>query len=150
MVRSIEGKHPEYYEGVLQLREIKQEVIDFAKKEIKKSGVHVAKTLKTKNGTDIFLSDNDFTRSLGKRLQQKFGGQLLVTASLFGRKSGKEIHRLTVLFRQAHFKKGNKVDFNGDEYLVKMINKDILLQNSLNGKKVHIKFNEIKKIKLVN
>jgi nonsense-mediated mRNA decay protein 3 len=147
MVRTIQGKHPNYYEAILQLRDVQQEVIEQAKQEFKKAKVTVTKTSKLKNGVDMYVSDKDFTRSLGKKLQSKYGGEFLITASLFGRKQGKEIHRITVLFRQAHFKKGDRVEYQGEEYQVKMIGKEIMLHNHAKGKKVHVKYKDMDGIK---
>ena len=149
MVRSIQGKHPEYYEAVLQLRNITSTILDFVYREIDRGRVHLAKEVELKNGRDIYLSDNDFTRSLGKKLQETFGGEYNLTASLFGRKSGKEIHRLTVLFRGILFTKGDLVEYQGDQYKVKILGKDILLQEVKTGKKVHVKYGEMNQIKII-
>ena len=63
--------------------------------------------------------------------------------SVRGRKSGKEIYRVTVLFRAIPFKKGEKVEYQGEKYKVKLLGKDILLQDLKTGKKVHVKYKEM-------
>ncbi|PIN74904.1 hypothetical protein COV17_04515 [Candidatus Woesearchaeota archaeon CG10_big_fil_rev_8_21_14_0_10_36_11] len=146
MVRSIEGKHSEYYEAVLQLRDVTDNVMDFVQEEVVKARVHVTKTKKIKSGVDYYLSDNNFTRALGTKLQKQFGGQTIVTASIFGRKSGKEIYRLTVLFRGIPFKKDDVVVYKGDKYTVKIVGKDILLQDVTTGRKVHVKYKDMKNV----
>lgn len=147
MVRSIKGKHSDYFEAVLQLRDVSERAVTFVEDEIFRNEVHVAKKKKVKNGWDYYLADNDFTRALGKKLQQQFGGENTVTASLFGQKDGKEIYRLTVLFRGISFKKEDPVKYGGEEYKVKILGKDILLQNVKTGKKVHVKYKERDQIK---
>ena len=147
MVRSVTGKRQEYFEATLQLREIKKEVIDYVEEEIFRVKLHVAKKIKLKNGLDYQLADSELTKALGKRLQQKFGGELKLTASLFGRKDGKEIYRITVLFRQVNFSKGDIVTYQGEEYKIKALNKDIFLQNIKTGKKIHLKYKDAKLIK---
>tara|TARA_Y100000310_G_C20451794_1_gene701099 strand:- start:230 stop:679 length:450 start_codon:yes stop_codon:yes gene_type:complete len=147
MVRSLTGKHPGYYEAVLQLRDVSQDVIDFVEKEIVKNSLSIVKFKKVKNGYDYFLSDNNLTKALGKKLQHHFGGELNITASLHTKKKDKELYRLTVLFREIKFKKLDKVLYQGDEYVVKGINREILLQNSKNGKKVRVKYKDMKRIK---
>ena len=149
MVRSTAGKHSGYYEAVLQLREVGEEVVDYVEDEIFKHRIPVAKKKKAKNGWDYYLADNDFTKALGKRLQQQFGGENTVTASLFGQKDGKDIYRLTILFRGISFRKEDFVEFKGERYKVKILGKDILLQNEKSGKKIHVKYKEMNQIKKI-
>ena len=148
MVRSVQGKRAEYYEATLQLRDIKEEVIVYTEKEIDKVKLHISKKIKLKNGVDYQLSDNELTRALGKRLQQKFGGNLKVTASLHTRKNNKDLYRVTVLFRGINFKKGDQVEYQGDTYVVKMLSKDIFLQDIKTGKKVHVRYKDAREVKL--
>ncbi|MBU0470732.1 MAG: hypothetical protein KKA62_03835 [Nanoarchaeota archaeon] len=150
MVRSIEGKNLAYYEAIFQLRKVSPEVILFAREKIEKAGVHIAKEVRNKNGLDFYLSDNNFARALGKRLQEKFGGECTITASIFGRKSGKEIYRLTVLFRGISFQKGDIVEYLGSNYKVKLLGKDIFLQEVKIGKKVHVKYKDMDSVNLVS
>lgn len=147
MTRNLEQKHPLYYEAVLQLRDTSQEVIDFAEDEIARVGLKVAKTVRLKNGFDYYLSDNSLTRALGKRLHEKFGGEHKTTASLWGVKKGKEVYRVTVLFRGIPFDKGDLVEYRGETYKVKILGKDIMLQHIKTGEKVHVKYKEMEQVK---
>jgi nonsense-mediated mRNA decay protein 3 len=149
MVRDISKIHDKYYEANLQLRDVSEEVVKYAESEINRVKLYVAKTAKLKNGYDYFLSDSGLTRALGKSLQQKYGGDLKVTSSLFGQSDGKDIYRVTVMFREAHFRKNDLVMYKGEEYNVKIVSKDILLQNAKTGKKVHIKYKEMRDVKKV-
>jgi len=97
MVRSLTDKNSGYYEAILQLRDIDPKVIEFAEAEIRRVKLHVAKIVKLKTGKDYYLTDNTLTRQLGKRLQEKFGGEFNISPKLFSKKDGKEIYRLTVL-----------------------------------------------------
>ena len=147
MVRSLEKKRPEYYEAILQLREISPDVIHLVEQEIDRVKLQVAKKIKLKNGVDYQLSDNELTRALGKKLQQKIGGELKVTASLHTRKNNKNLYRVTVLFRGINFKKGDQVRYQDETYKVKSVGKDIFLQDIKTGKKLHLKYKEAKYIK---
>ncbi len=149
MVRDLTGKHPGYYEAILQLRDLLPEIIEFAKQEIKKVNLRIAKTVKMKNGVDYYLTDTALTRSLGRQLQEKFGGELKFTASLFGQKDGRDIYRTTVLFRGIHFKKGDNIEYKGEKYTVKALGKEMMLQQVKTGKKVHLKYKDMKSIKLL-
>ena len=147
MVRSLEGKHPKYYEAVLQLRDVTQEVVDLVEEEIHRTKHSVSKVVELKNGLDYYLADNALTRALGKLLQQKFGGELTVTASLHTKKDDKEMYRVTVLFRLPHFKKGDTVVYEGEEHVVKIMGKEIFLQHTKTGKKARVKYKDMKRIK---
>ena len=147
MVRDVTGKHPLYFEAILQLRDISQAVIDFAENELRENRIPVPKVEKVKNGWDYYIADSNFTKGLGKKLQQQFGGEQLVTSSLYGQKDGKEIYRVTILFREASFEKDDVVEYRGEEYEVKTMGKEIILQAVNGGKKLHVKYREMGKIK---
>ena len=53
------------------------------------------------------------------------------------------------MFRQAHFQKNDVVDYNGEAYTVKAMGKDILLQHEKTGRKVHVKYKNMKDIKQI-
>lgn len=149
MVRNLTGKQPQYYEATLQLRDISEEIQDFVEGEISRSGMRIAKVIEHDNGVDLQLTDKNLTRNLGKMLQTKFGGECKLSTSLYGQKDGKEIYRLTVLFRSFGFKKGDKISYKGEVYEIKLLGKDLLMQNIDSGKKIHVKYEEMGKFKKV-
>ncbi len=142
MVRDITGKHPQYYEAILQLRDISQDVVNYVETEFMRAKIPLTKALEVKNGIDFYVADSQFTRSLGKRLQEKFGGELLITASLYGVKKDREVYRVTVLFRVAPFRKGDTVQYRGEEYIVKVMGKKMVLRSE-SGRKVEVKYKEM-------
>jgi nonsense-mediated mRNA decay protein 3 len=146
MVRSLKDKHPNYFEATLQLRDITEEVREFVEKEIAKHKIPVAKVAKVKNGYDYFLADNSFTQGLGKKLQKRFGGQLVNTATLHTKQDNKELYRCTVMFRLPQFKKGDAVNYQGENYIVKLVAKETLIQHCKTGKKVRVKWKAMKEI----
>ena len=149
MVRSMVGKRPEYFEATLQLREVSPEVEKYVRSELSRTRIHIARDKKVTNGRDFDLSDSDFTKNLGKRLQEQFGGEYIVSPKLFSHKDGKNIYRLTVLFRGLPCKKGDIISYRGDEYLVLLINKEIRLEHTVTHQKIHLKqkdFHYIKKL----
>ena len=150
MVRSTEGKHPSYFEAVLQLRDCSEKIIEYVEEQIIRYKIPLAKVMKLKKGIDFYLADNQFTRALGKKLQIKFGGDYNVTSSLWGRKSGKEVYRLTVLFRSIGFKKHDTVEFEGERYNVKMLlGTKLMLQNEKTGQKIQVKYKDIEQVKKI-
>ena len=92
----------QYYEAILQIRPEKKEILDFIKEHLnKRKNVFISKTIYHKTGSDIYLSSQKFTKSLGNQLKKRFKGELKITRSLYGisKKTGKTVYRLTVLFR---------------------------------------------------
>ncbi len=147
MVRSLVGKHTEYYEAILQLRNVSPDVIAFVEEEIQRVHLSVSKVLEERTGLDFYLSDNTLTRILAKKLQTTYGGEVLITATLHTQKKDKEMYRLTVLFRQAPFGKGDMVLKGGEQYRVLSMGKEMILQHTKTGKKIHARYREMKGIK---
>ena len=99
---NLSGKHAKYYEAKIQLRPEKQEVLDFILSEVeRRDDIFISKIEKLKTGLDIFISSQSFARSLGKKLKNKFKGEVTITRTIFGMKrdTGKIIYRGTILFR---------------------------------------------------
>ncbi|MBT3814018.1 hypothetical protein HOE37_05570 [Candidatus Woesearchaeota archaeon] len=147
MAHDTDQKHGLYFESILQLRDVDKEVIDFTEDEIFRVKLKIAKTVALKNGIDYYLSDNSLTRALGKRLKDKFGGDIKVTSSLWGVKKDREVYRVTVLFRGVPFKKNEIVTYDGEDYKVVSLSKDIFLQAVKHGKKVHIRYHRMNQIR---
>ena len=149
MVKPVHGKHSEYYEAILQLREVEDELIDFVDNEIDKKDIFVAKIKKVTNGYDYYLGNANLTKNLGKTLQEKYGGEFVVTATLFTRKEGKPVYRLTVLFRAMPFKKGDKVEYHDELYNVMLSGKKVMLQHAKTGKKIQVWHKDMVKVKKI-
>ncbi len=93
--------HPEYYEGILQLRNPNEEVINFIRNQFKNnSKIWVAKEEKLKTGIDYYISSNKFLLKLGKRLKKSFKGELKLSRRLHtkNRITSKNVYRVTVCF----------------------------------------------------
>lgn len=138
--------NPQYFEGILQLRNPNQEVIDFIEKQTEeKENVFITKKEKVRNGIDFYFTSNKYMQNLGKKLQNCFGGELKFSSKLFSRnrQTSKEIHRVNVLFRIPEFKKGDIVKLKGDKIRVINIGKKVFGKNLDTGKKVTINFKDI-------
>ena len=140
--------HEKYFQGILQLRNCSKEVINFVKEETEKVNrpdIYISRIEKSKNGVDLYFTSNKFLRKIGKILKEKFGGDLKESEKLFSRnnQTGKNIYRLTVLFRYYPLKKGDLIKVNGKEYKVMFIGKNIQATEVLGGKKVRLSFDDI-------
>jgi len=114
----------QYYEAVLQLRNAREDIIDFIISETKARGVSIAKTKRHKNGIDIYLSSKNFAVSVGKKLAAKFGGSLKISTRLFGMsRTGERLYRVSVLYIASEYKEGDVVLADGKIIRVRNIGK---------------------------
>lgn len=142
----METKHKNYYEGILQLRNIGNEVVEFAIKEIEKNeNAHMAKMKKVANGVDIYMSPQKFLRNLGNKLQSRFGGQLILSTKLHtkSRVTSKDIYRVNMLFRIPNFKKGDVIVYKGDKIKIIAVHKKVFAKDIKTGKKLNISFKDM-------
>ena len=135
---------PNYYEGILQLRDINDEIMNFVHNQIKKRGnVYVTKTVKFSNGIDLYMSSQKFIRILGKKLKQNFGGELKISSRLHTRRHGKDLYRVNLFFKLMRHKKGDLVSIRGDSLRLISIGKKIFARNLKTGKKMTIRRSDL-------
>lgn len=145
-------KGPKYFEGTLQLRNPNEEVVEYVWNEVDRNAdrhVYIQKAVRVSTGLDYYMTSNKFLKTLGKKLQERFGGELKMSAKLFSRdkQTSKEMYRLTVMFRAPDFCKGEEIEFKGEKYCVTGIGKKVFLKNPKTGKKVVIGQRDICKIR---
>ena len=138
--------HDEYFEGTLQLRNDNQELIDAGVKIFDKKGdVKIANIKKLKTGVDIYVSSQRFLRTLGNKLQAQFGGQLILSRKLHTRHHlrSRDLYRINVLLRLPDFKKGDIIDYKGEEVEVMGMAKRVLIKNIKTGKKQSVSYDDV-------
>ena len=135
----------DYYQGILQLRDINEEIVSFVHNQIKKRGnIAITKTVKFPNGLDLYITSQKFIRILGKKLKDSFGGELKVSSKLHTRsKQGKDLYRVNVFFKLAKYKKGDVVSVRGDDVRLISIGKKIFARNLKTGKKITIRSSDL-------
>ncbi|MFO7710301.1 MAG: NMD3-related protein [Candidatus Woesearchaeota archaeon] len=140
-------KPSNYYEGILQLRDVSQELLDYCEENIPEELVAYVK--KAKNGYDFYMQSNKFLSSFAKTLQKEFAGEMKKTATLHTRdtKNNKDLYRLTVLFREYDIRKGDEIEVKGTVYEVLGIHKKLYLKDTHTKKKVHMPFDDYRKQK---
>ena len=132
---------PNYYQGILQLRNINDKILGFVYAKInKRDDVAVTKTVKFPNGIDLYVTSQKFIRILGKKLMESFGGELKVSSKLHTRnKQGKDLYRINVLFKLSKHKIGDVVAIRGDEFRLLQIGNKIFARNLKTGKRATIR-----------
>ena len=96
--------NPQYYEGILQLRNANKELLSFFSNQLKKyPEVFVSKEVKHKTGTDYYLSSNKFVLMIGRKLNKSFKGEFKTSRRIHtrDRMTSKDVYRVTVLFRMS-------------------------------------------------
>ncbi|HLD87365.1 MAG TPA: NMD3-related protein [Candidatus Nanoarchaeia archaeon] len=137
----------QYYEGTLQIRNPTERVLDFIEGEIRRDGkVWIAKKDILKNGYDLQMSSQTFMRNLGRKLKQKYGGELILSEKAAGRnKHGHFQSRVNVLFRLYPFRKGGAVVYRGEEYTVMELAHRVRIKSKLDGQSKTVGYDELSK-----
>ena len=119
--KNIKLSRPDYFQGILQLREIDDNVLEFVHDQIsKRNDVAITRTVKLPNGVDLYVTSQKYIRTLGKKLMESFGGELKISSKLHTtNRQGKELYRVNVLFKLPRFKIGDIVNVKGEQ--VKLI-----------------------------
>ena len=139
-------RNREYYEGILQLRNPNEEVLDFVLKLVKKRDIAlISKKEKVRNGFDFCLTSQKFLQHIGKKLKRHFQGELKISSRLHTRSriTGKDVYRVNVLFRMHEFRKGDVVDYKGEKIRIIGISKKILAKDSKTGRKLTLNFGDL-------
>ncbi len=71
-----------------------------------------------RGGLDIILGSTQLGRHLARALQARFGGKLLESCKLVGRKDNRDVYRSTLLVRLPRLKRGDIVSFRGSFFEV--------------------------------
>ena len=66
-----------------------------------------------KGGLDIILGSTQLGRRMARVFQERFGGRLLETCKLVGKKDSRDVYRSTLLVRFPRLKRGDIVSFRG-------------------------------------
>ncbi|MEM0135403.1 MAG: NMD3-related protein, partial [Thermoplasmatales archaeon] len=111
--------------------------------------VFLTKLDRIKEGFDLFLSNKQYTRSIARRVIDRYGGTYKETSHLVGMKKGTELYRITVSIRIPNFQKSDVLEINNDMFLVISIKSEIVTLMKFNGRsKQKIKLNELNDYKI--
>ena len=138
---------PNYYQGILQLRDVNDEILSFVKNQIAKRGdVAVTRTVRLSNGVDLYITSQKFIRIVGKKLRDRFGGELKISSKLHTRsKEGKDLYRINVLFRPLRYKRGDIISVRGDEVKLLHVGRRVFARDLKTGRKVAIRSADLPK-----
>ncbi|MEK6849498.1 MAG: NMD3-related protein [Nanoarchaeota archaeon] len=138
-------KHAEYFEGILQLRNVTQKVYDWVYDTMEKDGkAKVAKEKILKEGYDLYLSDQHYLQALGKKMKMKFPGETKTSMRIHtrDRMTHKALYRVTVLFRGLLFDVGDVLHTDEGDLQVLHIGNRIQVKDLASGKKKEIRIDD--------
>jgi len=130
-----------YFEGIFQLRNITQEIIDFIEKKLNKTKeLNISKIVEQKNGLDLYMTDKRKMERLALDLQKEFGGILKKSPQLFSknRQTSKNIYRLNICLKFCDFKKGDVIKTNNKYIKITNIGKKISGIDLIHDKRVSL------------
>lgn len=128
-----------YYEAILQVRgpdrtlprdaEVEIErMVNSRVASMRKSSreIFLSRTERVKGGLDFYFSTISSARNVARELQGSLCAAFKESSSLWGRRDGKDIYRMTYLVRLPGFSKGDVVAHQGKEYLVRGMSKGVM------------------------
>ncbi len=135
----------EYFEGILQLRNTGEEVIDWVYKQTHADGrALITAEDRVRGGHDLKFSSQKYLRILGRKLKEKFSGQLIESRTLHTQsRTGENLYRVTIAFRQLPYKEGDIVRINNKEHKILRLREKAEVENMLTKKKRWLRFEDI-------
>jgi NMD protein affecting ribosome stability and mRNA decay len=94
------------------------------------------------------MSSQNFIRNVGRKIQIKFGGELVFSNKAAGtNKHGKSQFRVNVLFRQYPFRKGQSITYRGDEYTIIELAHRVRIKSKESGRSITVPYGELSKLR---
>jgi len=135
----INQRPSDYFEGVMQIRDGNKELMDWIHDRVRKDKkAKIAKEKKVRGGVDLYMSDQHYMQSLGKKMKTRFSGILKVTRRLHtqDRMTSKQVYRVTVFFKPLAIKRGEVVTFQGEKVeILRIFSKRAQIKNVKTGEK---------------
>ncbi|OYV07761.1 MAG: nonsense-mediated mRNA decay protein 3 [Methanosaeta sp. ASP1-2] len=139
-----------YFQSTVQLRgntvrSMTEREIEECKKtaqDMADSGYHggdhlsfIQEMKEVKGGLDIILGSTQLGRRMARAFVERFGGKLLETAKLVGKKDSRNVYRSTLLVRFPRLKRGDIISFRGSLFSVAGFDGKATLISSLREKR---------------
>jgi nonsense-mediated mRNA decay protein 3 len=139
-----------YFQSTVQLRgntvrSMTEREIEECKKtaqDMADSGYHggdhlsfIQEMKEVKGGLDVILGSTQLGRRMARAFVERFGGKLLETAKLVGKKDSRNVYRSTLLVRFPRLKRGDIVSFRGSLFSVAGFDGKATLISSLREKR---------------
>ncbi|WP_230375717.1 60S ribosomal export protein NMD3 [Methanolobus vulcani] len=128
-----------YFEAIIQIRatnripddEEKQECINIANTVLERlvnKGdrlAFISSSLEIKEGTDLYVGSSNAARHICKEINSRLGGTFTESASLQGRKDGKDVYRITFSLRLPEFMPQDIIEYKGRIIEIRKFSKNV-------------------------
>jgi NMD protein affecting ribosome stability and mRNA decay len=140
-----------YFEGILQLRNARQDVKEYIAQYTAKHEVYINKVVDLGKDVDYFFVRKKQLQPLALKLMRNFGAVIDSNAQLFSRnrQTSKDIFRVNTLVTLPNFAIGDVVEFEDAPILIKETNKIITGINLATGKKATFRSEQANSSKLL-
>jgi len=149
--------HGSYYEAILQVRGRDGDLGETEAAEARKTvvariaslressrGVFLTRTEKVKGGLDFYISTMRAAKTIARELQDSWCAEYKESSSLWGRRDGREVHRMTFLVRLPGFVRGDIVESGSGDVLVQGMSRGIIRGVDIaSGQAVDIRSQEV-------
>ena len=138
----------EYYEGILQIMNPKDEIVDYVYKDIAKCDskkINITKIVEHKLSWDIYFSSQKYTQLIAKKLHNIFGGTISISSRVHTRdtKKNKDLKRISVLYIVPDFAVNEVVEINSKAIKITGIHRMVTGNDIETGKKVAFEYKNI-------
>jgi NMD protein affecting ribosome stability and mRNA decay len=130
-------KQGQYFEGTIQLRNISDEMLEFARKYLKENDAFASNIKEIKDGYDMDISDQRKLQTLGQQLKKTFGGTLKVSIRQFtqDKQTSRQIYRVNALYEGPKYKKGEVIKTEKGLFLLTNVSEKVSAVDLKTGKK---------------
>jgi nonsense-mediated mRNA decay protein 3 len=129
-----------YFEAIIQIRGLEgltdeeiENLLDrirdsTSKMSLKDPNVFITREEKVRGGYDFYMGENSFSKQLSMKLHDEYGGDYKWSASLFGRKEGRDVYRHTYLVRLPGFLVGDYLVRDGEPLRVTKMSRKVTVR----------------------
>ena len=143
--------HKDYFEGVVQLRGLREEHYDYVHRFVERDGTWVTKEKEQPLGVDLWMSSQKTIQKLANALRDHFGCEIEISRKIFtrDRQTQKDVYRLNLLAEFPPFVKGEAIIVGDVPLYVNAIARRVSCTRLDNGKRTSVLSKQVKDAPLV-
>jgi len=109
----------------------------------------ISNSAEDKDGVDLYLGSANTSRHICREIESQLGGSSTESPTLFGRKEGKDVYRVTFSMRLPEFSSGDIIELRNRVIEVRKFGKNVTGINLNNGSRFLATPDEVKGAKLI-
>jgi NMD protein affecting ribosome stability and mRNA decay len=133
----------QYYEGILQVRNTREEIKKHIQNYLQKNKIPINDMVDKENSTDYYFVQKNKIQTVANNIIKNFSGHLDINEQLFSRNhlTSKDIYRINALLTIPIFKQKDVVKINDEAIQITNLAKEISGTNLTTGNKTTLQFN---------